>query len=296
MSKFAVATAIILLVLMIGCAKDIFLPDPEPIIGFYKGEYVVTEDYKGPDESEKSWPIEWTFTENNGYIWHLDYNIAYYATGLAPICRGDGKYSLDEGVVLVKRHSQPDIGFTACAAGDDPEGVFQLYRRPDGRLELTQLSSLDDGETQTLKRILLRPPLELEKEYFGKYTFAVGAVEKTQPIMWVFTDEKCYLLVDPGALGGWLFDEDWPICKSLGAHSQSGGTITIDNEWYAVDDDAGFTTCVEDESKIDGAFTAVKSDTLILGFSEEKLLTVDLTRTSGDTTWNLFIIELPEGQ
>lgn len=295
MNKSAVTAAvIILLALIIGCAEDIYLDEQAPIVGSYKGEYVVTE-YEGGSTVEYRQPIDWMFTEDNKYIMHFDYAKLYTVTNFQNMmCRVDGKYSLDEGVVLVKKHSQPDVS-TSCNDGNDPEGVFTLFRKSGGRLELHQLGFSYDSLTQILKQVLLRPAMELEKSYYGFYIFTAGETEKTQTILWTFTDDKCYLDVDPSGVHG-LFNEEWPVCRSFGAYSKSGGTVTIDNEWSRIDEEAGFDSCALGESLIDGAFTAIKGDTIVQGLSAEQLLTVDLTRTSGDTIWNIFLIELPTSQ
>lgn len=142
-------TAVIVIIL--SCASDIILEEPESLKGVYKGRYIVTF----LDEDRKyEQVVDWVFDDK---YYHMDIDVDDpIAPTLQCICNYDGIYALEEKVKLALNvPPQPPGNFdglhcTACDPRLEPVGTFDLDRSTD----TLKLKYLDD-KNQRLKEILL---------------------------------------------------------------------------------------------------------------------------------------------
>jgi hypothetical protein len=151
MKKLIIAfAALIVLVVVFGCADDIILPKDPPLNGVYKGTYTVTQDYGAAAESTLTNFVIWRFTDTK-YFMKLD---TARHTGVC-FCRVEGRYSLTDGVRLKESSWQVDgraEGCTACNESSNPDGTFQRQIQ-DNVLILRTL----DNATNTFLELELTP-------------------------------------------------------------------------------------------------------------------------------------------
>jgi hypothetical protein len=144
MKKLIIAfAALIVLVVVFGCADDIILPKDQPLNGDYYGTYTIIQDFGGADEQTFQNHVSWTFTETR-YIMKVDTDSI--ETNQECFCNANGQYSLTDGVRLKELKSQPAGGVAECNACNfdyTPTGIFQRQLQ-EGTLILRSLDNANN--------------------------------------------------------------------------------------------------------------------------------------------------------
>jgi hypothetical protein len=116
--------ALIIIILLLGCAKDIIVKPPNTPKGVYNGLYTVITNYGSSSgaTTRDQW-IEWTFTDYKFYS-------KATKTDLKPqeFCDVSGNYSITSNITL--SDTLVSVDFT-CTHSDVPSGSFS-YRTKAG--------------------------------------------------------------------------------------------------------------------------------------------------------------------
>ena len=146
-----IAALVAIIVVILGCASDIQLPEDRLLEGDYEGVYTMTTDFGSPSQVTEYNHIFWTFLEKT-YVMEIDVD---NNTGHC-FCRVDGLWRMDEGVRLQEEHSQPfaPADCNACNEDENPEGIFVREWAAD-----TLVLKLQDGTTfKELRMTLVKDP------------------------------------------------------------------------------------------------------------------------------------------
>jgi hypothetical protein len=146
--RVLVAILLLIILIIISCAKDIIVKSPATLKGAYHGRYSVTYNYgSSTGGSTKQQWIEWTFTDYKFYC-KLDELKPYDKINF---CDFSGNYDLKSNIsftdTLVNASMQ-------CDHEDTPFGGFSIIRK-SGENGVPDSISMEQLEGTTLKVILL---------------------------------------------------------------------------------------------------------------------------------------------
>lgn len=137
--------SLIMIALIFGCAADIILEEPEPLDGYYKGEYIYLARGAGGEEDTSIQRIIWGFdAEEENYYLHIDFDHPDFDISVC-ICETHGQFSLDERLRL-KEGGWTAIGdlCSSCDLTTNLDGQF-LMDRSTNALIMTQSSTKLDS-------------------------------------------------------------------------------------------------------------------------------------------------------
>ena len=140
--KKALLGALIGLVVIINCAKDIYVPPASPIAGYYKGEYKVVRQTETGTLTKRVRVYNWKFTDQ---IYDMDTLTSI--TG-EYICSSYGDYSIESSI----NFDSTKVENATCNPADVPLGEFAFQRitTTEGKdsLYLLQIVPGDNGWTK----------------------------------------------------------------------------------------------------------------------------------------------------
>lgn len=128
MSRFFWLTAILILVM--GCAKDIIVKPPSSLAGLYNGEITITKNANtsNPGPVNKEW-IEWTFSDQKFWMKAI-------RTDERPqvFCDVFGNYTVTDKITTSQVSSSDPF---TCELNDYPIGTFSLITRAGDTLDIS---------------------------------------------------------------------------------------------------------------------------------------------------------------
>jgi hypothetical protein len=116
--------ALIIIILLLGCAKDIIVKGPDTLKGVYNGRYTVITDYgnSGGATTTNEW-IDWKFTDYKFYC-----TVSLKQTEEPPFCDVSGNYKLQSKIIISDLQIVPGV----CTPEDAPLDTFNLIRKTGG--------------------------------------------------------------------------------------------------------------------------------------------------------------------
>ena len=134
------AFALVSLIFVGSCKKDIVLEPLPTLEGTYLGLYQVVDDYNGTNEVTTESTIEMLFSDES-YFFNSD-------NTPDPFCNPRGNYILAANTIELNE-SQRNCSGVIASESDNPRGQFSI-RRPGDSVIMVQIDS------STLKRVLLK--------------------------------------------------------------------------------------------------------------------------------------------
>ncbi len=139
--------------LLLSCAKDIFVDPPDSLRGFYIGKYYVSHALAGATIT-KSDEVEWSFTDQQHFC---DFLVPDGSERV--FCDFSGLYTVEASLNL----GSPTIANQICIVDDTPEGIFSISwtRVEDGNDTLT-IEQINYGEDYRKWAVLEKQPATTE--------------------------------------------------------------------------------------------------------------------------------------
>ncbi len=135
--------------LLLSCAKDIYVDPPDSLRGFYIGKYYVSHGLAGSTIT-KSDEVEWSFTDQQQFC---DFIVPEGSERI--FCDFSGFYTVDANLNLAK----PLIATQICITDDIPEGAFSVeWIRVDDGNDTLILEQTDYGEDYKKRAVLEKQP------------------------------------------------------------------------------------------------------------------------------------------
>jgi hypothetical protein len=143
-TRFYIA-ALIIIVLLLGCAKDIIVKGPDTLKGVYNGRYTVITDYGNSSgaTTTNEW-IDWKFTDYKFYC-----TVAAKETDTV-FCDVSGNYKLQSKIIISDLQIVPGV----CTPEDAPLDTFNLIRKT-GEAGVPDSLFMEQLEGTTKKIIVL---------------------------------------------------------------------------------------------------------------------------------------------
>jgi hypothetical protein len=113
--------ALIIIILLLGCAEDIVVRSKPSLKGVYNGRYTVKTNvgFGGGETTRNEW-IDWKFTDYKFYC-----TVSSKQTEDPPFCDVSGNYTLSNGIAFSDLQIVPGV----CMPEDAPVGTFSLIRK-----------------------------------------------------------------------------------------------------------------------------------------------------------------------
>ena len=135
------------LLLLVSCAKDIYVDPPESLRGYYIGRYYVINNVSGSTITRED-VVNWTFTDQT----HI---CNFPSVSERIFCDFSGSYSVESNLTL----TIAQIGTQICTIDDVPENVFSIrWERPDDAADTLYIEQFDVPNDRKKIAILARQP------------------------------------------------------------------------------------------------------------------------------------------
>ncbi len=133
--------------LLLSCAKDIFVEPPTSLRGFYIGRYFVINNVSGSTITKDD-VVHWTFTDQT----HIS---DFPSISERVFCDFSGSYTVESNLTLTIAQISQDI----CTLDDVPEDVFSIrWVRPDDAADTLYLEQFDVPNDRKKIAVLARQP------------------------------------------------------------------------------------------------------------------------------------------
>ncbi len=133
--------------LLLSCAKDIFVPPPTSLRGFYIGRYFVINNVSGSTITRED-VVHWTFTDAT----HI---CVFPSLTVRKFCDFSGSYTVESNLSLTIAQVATQI----CNLDDVPEDVFSIrWVRPDDAADTLYIEQFDIPNDRKKIAVLARQP------------------------------------------------------------------------------------------------------------------------------------------